>query len=103
MPSSEALPPPARPPVCGMLMPILIGRCWATAPEVSPATAKAIDAPRSVLRFIDPPKCLVFCFILLPPASGLFAPGAADGMVLAGTLELKIARPQATMKPRHIL
>src|SRR5436305_4340818 len=59
MPKSEALPPPARPPVCGMLMPILIGGCWAFAPEASPSTAAAIAAPRSVLRFIFPP---VFSF-----------------------------------------
>src|SRR5947209_11946718 len=56
MPSSDALPPPARPPVCGMLMPILIGGCCALPPEISPSVATATVAPRSVLRFIDPPE-----------------------------------------------
>src|SRR4029453_14018041 len=55
IPSSDALPPPARPPVCGIDMPILIGGCCAHAPEVPPTTATAIVPPRNVLRFIDLP------------------------------------------------
>src|SRR3954466_4841822 len=43
-----------------MLMPILIGGCWALTPEISPSVATAIVAPRSVLRFIDPPLNLSF-------------------------------------------
>src|ERR1700742_3582403 len=56
MPSSEALPPPASPPVSAMLMPILIGGCWATTLEVSPTVATATVPPRNVLRFIDSPR-----------------------------------------------
>src|ERR1044072_3165364 len=59
MPNSDALPPPASPPVCGMLMPILIGGCWALTPEITPSVATAMVPPRSVLRFIFPP---VFSF-----------------------------------------
>src|ERR1700719_497370 len=66
MPSSDALPPPARPPVCAMLMPILIGGCCAKTPEVCPSTAAAIVPPRKVLRFIDPPQYRFFgCFFWL--------------------------------------
>src|SRR5438094_397153 len=58
MPSCEALPPPARPPVCAIDMPILIGGCCASALEPRPATATAIAPPRNVLRFIGSPS---FC------------------------------------------
>src|SRR3954462_10901909 len=68
MPSSEALPPPARPPVCGMLMPILIGGCWAPALEISPSVATAMVPPRSVLRFIDPPYVWFFGRLLDEPS-----------------------------------
>src|SRR5258707_816213 len=50
MPSSDALPPPARPPVCGMLMPILIGGCWAPTFEVSPSMAAPAPAVASRRR-----------------------------------------------------
>src|SRR6266567_1571297 len=63
MPSSEALPPPARLPVCAMLMPILIGGCWASTLEVSPSMATAIVPPRSVLRFIYPPDMSRFLVV----------------------------------------
>src|SRR6185369_10492016 len=58
MPSCDALPPPARPPVCAIDMPILIGGCCANAREPCPTTATAIAPPRNVLRFIESPS---FC------------------------------------------
>src|SRR6185437_17072265 len=60
MPSSEALPPPARPPVCGMLMPILIGGWSAMTLEVRPIVPTAIVPPRNVLRFIECSRCALF-------------------------------------------
>src|SRR3984957_2081243 len=60
VPSSEALPPPAKPPVCAIDMPILIGGCWASAFETGASPATMIAAPRSVLRFIFPPPLSFF-------------------------------------------
>src|SRR4029453_14683839 len=59
IPSSEALPPPASPPVCGIDMPILTGGCCASAREPCPTTATAIAPPRNVLRFIASPSFVV--------------------------------------------
>src|SRR5258707_1489461 len=68
MPSSEALPPPARPPVCGMLMPILIGGCWAPTFEVSPSeaarAAPALAGASRRRRDIDPD---LVTFGIIPP------------------------------------
>src|SRR4051812_37509684 len=55
VPSCEALPPPARPPVCAIDMPILIGPSCARASEPLPSAATAAAPPRNVLRFIDLP------------------------------------------------
>src|ERR1700709_701880 len=57
VPSCEALPPPARPPVCAIDIPILIGGCCAEAIEPLPSAATATAPPRKVLRFIDLPLC----------------------------------------------
>src|SRR5882724_3892714 len=62
VPSCEALPPPARPPVCAIDMPILIGGCCAEAIEPLPSAATATAPPRNVLRFIDLPLCPIDCF-----------------------------------------
>src|SRR5437016_3704049 len=78
MPSSEALPPPARPPVCGIDMPILIGGCWACALEPRPATATAIAPPRNVLRFIESPS---FCRVLCHFGSAGSPPGRCEWLV----------------------
>src|SRR5271156_6280390 len=61
VPSSEALPPPANPPVCAIDMPILIGGCWALAGAISASPATVTAAPRSVLRFIVPPLLILLC------------------------------------------
>src|SRR5262245_31616899 len=57
MPSNDAFPPPARPPVCGMLIPILIGACCACS-RLIPSGEAANAAPLAVAsrrrREIDP-------------------------------------------------
>src|SRR5215470_16325292 len=76
MPSNEDFPPPARPPVCGMLMPILIGACSACSKllpngkvaSAAPALAVA-SRPR---REIDPDLWTFFDIWLFSPSVLLF-------------------------------
>src|SRR6478736_5259838 len=78
IPSCEALPPPARPPVCAIDMPILIGGCCASAREPCPTTATAIAPPRNVLRSIVSPHLSLLSVIYGSAGS---APGRCDWLV----------------------
>src|SRR3954470_24165875 len=85
VPSCEALPPPARPPVCAIDMPILIGGCCAEAIEPLPSAATATAPPRNVLRFIDLPLpifCLSGVFFITPD----IPPGWCEWNVSGGCL-----------------
>src|SRR5690348_11271786 len=87
MPSSEGLPPPASPPVCGMLMPILIGGCCACS-RLAPSGEAASAAPAPAVasrrrREIDPDLESLFdigYFLSLVLSFGVIVFGFAGGV-----------------------
>src|SRR4029079_4114467 len=84
IPSNEGLPPPARPPVCGMLMPILIGppcacsRLLPNGEAASAAPALAVASRRR--REIVPDFFDIGCLLPLVLLFGLIACGFAGGV-----------------------
>src|SRR5262245_17023598 len=94
MPIRDDLPPAARPPVAGMLMPILIG-CWAMAVDVQIGAASSSPrAARILLRFTISSTVLLSwlffaCFPLLYVVGALAAEQRAEQALLGG-LRLRV-------------